>query len=904
MGEVYLAQDVLLKRPVALKLLTHVQNKDRLRRFEQEARATSALNHPNILTIYEIGQENGLPYIAAEFIDGDTLRKHIAHKRLRLIEALDISVQVATALAEAHAAGVIHRDIKPENIMLRRDRIVKVLDFGLAKLTESLHRHFASPEASTIPDVHTDPGTMVGTVIYMSPEQLRGQKVDGRTDVWSLGVVIYEMIAGRSPFESETKSDAIVSILEKEPPTLSAYTSDIPTELQRIVTKALRKNKDERYQTTKDLLLDLRSLKQDLDLQEKLRQSPSPNGSPAAVASSERLTVEATHRPPDTDEVKRARATLSIEHLVSEIKQHKTGAIIFLLALLLALPLIALWRTGFLGSRKAIETQQLTFKPLLSTDNAGQTAISPDGKYVAYIIEAAGQQSLWIKQLVASADIRVIAPGAEKFAGLTFSRDSNYVYFLKAESDDKTLYQVAVLGGVPRKLITGVETPVTFSPDGARLAFVKKKGEATALTITNADGTNERELALRLRPNIFTLSGAPPIGPAWSPDGKIIACPTFNLAENNMGVVAVNVSDGSVKEVTTRPWYRIRQLAWLPDSDGLVMNAIDQMSSVPQVWSLSYPAGEARRVTNDPNAYEGLSMTADANALVTIRSQQLSTVWMVPTGEASGQVTQLPASNSKGAYGLSWTTANKIVYSSNEGGHFNIWLMDADGSNQKQLTFGDHLDIQPVVSRDAHRIVFVSYRTGAAHIWRMESDGSNPVQLTNGLYENMPALSTDGQWVVYHGLAEGKDWIWKVSIDGGQPQRLTDKEAIQPAVSPDGKLIAYFTRDDASKAPWKLAVIPFEGGQPASQYEISAMVNTLWHNIRWTPDGQNISYVVNNGGVSNIWNQPVSGTSTPVQLTDFKESRIFAFDWSPDGKQLACVRGVTNKEIVLVYGFR
>jgi eukaryotic-like serine/threonine-protein kinase len=904
MGEVYLAQDVLLKRPVALKLLSLIQNKDRLRRFEQEARATSALNHPNILTIYEIGQENALHYIAAEFIDGDTLRRHMAHQRLRLIEVLDIAIQVATALTEAHAAGVIHRDIKPENIMIRRDHIVKVLDFGLAKLTESMHRHFASPEASTIPDIHTDPGTMVGTVIYMSPEQLRAQKVDGRTDIWSLGVVLYEMLAGRTPFESETKSDAIVSILEKEPPALTARTSELPTELQRIVTKALRKNKDERYQTAKDMLLDLRSLRQELDLQTKLKQSPYSGAH--LLAASERLTVEAAKSPPDTDEVKRARATLSIEQIVSEIKQHKTGALIFLLLLLLvAVPLIALWRTGLLSGRKATEAQQLTFKSLLSTDNAGQVAISPDGKYVAYVIESTGQQSLWIKQLAASADIRVVAPGAEKFAGLTFSRDSSYVYFLRKEGDDKTLYQVAVLGGAPRKLIAGVETPVTFSPDGGRMAFVRRKGDATALTISNADGTGERELAVRPRPNIFTLSGTPPIGPAWSPDGKVIACPTLNLAESTMGVVAANVVDGSVKEINNRPWFRIKQLAWLPDSDGLIMNALDHLTSVPQLWSLSYPAGEARKVTNDPNAYEGLSMTADAYVLVTVRSQQLSTLWLAPAGDEGGQAAQIPTSHSKGAYGISWTTANKIVYASNEGGHFNIWSMDADGSNPRQLTFGDHLDIQPVVSRDGRRIVFVSYRMGTAHLWRMDADGSNPIQLTNGLYENMPTLSPDGKWVVYHGLAEGKDWIWKVSIEGGQPVRLADKEAIQPAVSPDGKLIAYFTRDGGSaNSPWKMAIMPFDGGQPAKEFNIPPTVDTLWYSIRWTPDGRALTYVADTDGVSNVWSQQVEGVGEPIRLTDFKESRIFSFDWSPDGSRLACVRGITNKEIVLIYGFR
>jgi serine/threonine protein kinase len=266
MGEVYLARDKTLGRQVALKLLPDYFTRDdaRVRRFQQEARTASGLNHPNILTIYEISQFHGQHFIATEFIDGETLRERLDHTRMKLSEALEIAAQVAGALAAANEAGIAHRDIKPENIMIRRDGYVKVLDFGLAKLTE-YQADTVDAEAATRVRVKTDPGMVMGTVQYMSPEQARGLTVDGRTDIWSLGVVLCEMVTGRAPFEGETPSHVIVSLLEKEAPPLSRYSPDVPAELERIVSKALRKNRDERYQTVKDLALDLKSLKQELE---------------------------------------------------------------------------------------------------------------------------------------------------------------------------------------------------------------------------------------------------------------------------------------------------------------------------------------------------------------------------------------------------------------------------------------------------------------------------------------------------------------------------------------------------------------------------------------------------------------------------------------------------------------
>ena len=292
MGEVYLAQDTNLDRKVALKVLPAdvAADRHRMSRFVQEAKAASALNHPNIITIYEIEQIDSVLFIATEFIDGVTLRDRLRNASMKLGDALDVATQIAGALAAAHTAGIVHRDVKPENVMLRRDGIVKVLDFGLAKLTAHAVEASAATEAATPGLINTEPGMVMGTAIYMSPEQARGIDVDARTDIFSLGVVIYEMLAGRLPFQGSNTNEILASILgDNDPPPLARYSTEVPVELERIVSKALRKDRDERYQTVKDLLLDLQSLKQEAEFERKLeRSTPSKSKSRVETGDAKR----------------------------------------------------------------------------------------------------------------------------------------------------------------------------------------------------------------------------------------------------------------------------------------------------------------------------------------------------------------------------------------------------------------------------------------------------------------------------------------------------------------------------------------------------------------------------------------------------------------------------------------
>jgi Tol biopolymer transport system component/DNA-binding winged helix-turn-helix (wHTH) protein len=600
--------------------------------------------------------------------------------------------------------------------------------------------------------------------------------------------------------------------------------------------------------------------------------------------------------------------------IVASITGHKKMAALAGVTAIMVLTGIALFMFGSQANRKSAEAfQKISISRLTDIGRVVFPTISPDGKYVAYVsLDDEDHKSIWVKHLATGSATQIVPAVAKAgYESLVFSRDGNYIYFNRNEKGPpNSLYQVPVLGGAARRLIENVWGAVTFSPDSKRLAFIRadwQKGEH-ALIVANTDGTDEQALATRRSPDYFNVFG---IGPAWSPDGKTIACSAGNQTDDQQYLVEVRVEDGSERFISAERWDSVGQLVWVADGAGLVFFARKQPSLPEQIWYLSYPQGELRRITNDLSAYQWLAVTADSSMLVAQRGEVISNIWIAPSDGATlhsngagfavdtsraKQIT-LGVGKNDGFYGICWTPDDKIIYSSDANGNRDLWIADSDGTNQRQLTMNvGSFNAYPSVSADERYIVFSSNRAGAQNIWRMDADGRNPRQLTRGRGEYHSSLSPDGQWVVY-GSGES-DWhLWKVPIDGGEPVQLTQYQAGKPVVSPDGKLIAYGYFDDQMSLPWRIGIIPFEGGPMRKSFPAH-----FRSHVRWTLDGQSLMYI-SETHVSDIWSQPLEG-SPPKRLTNFKEMRIYYFDWSRDGSWLACARGTANSDAVMIHDLK
>jgi len=916
MGQVYKAQDTDLGRTVALKFLSTelAAHQSRVVRFIQEAKAASALNHPSIITVYEIGRTEDTTFIATEFVEGITLRQHIRRGPLKLIEILDIAIQVASALVAAHAAGIVHRDIKPDNIMVRTDGIVKLLDFGLAKLTERQETS-AGPEETTIALVNTEPGAVLGTVTYMSPEQAAGREVDARSDIWSLGVVLYEMVTSRAPFEGASKSHIIVAITDQEPLPLTQFAPDVPPPFEWIIAEALTKDRDERCQTAKEMLGKLRKLKQRIEAG-VMPTSPSDfhRSLPAQSSIAPPLESTASSHASSQTTLADARATLTAD--VAATQANTSGVQISprsktaILALVLGLIVVSAIGFGVykLFSRPkefglAKMTALTTGGKINGEDINGQLSISPDGKLVVCAANDSKQQaSLWIRQISTDSMVPLVGPENGAFLGTTFTPDSERIYYvasLEKNSFVPTLYRIGAFGGRPTKVLDGVHSPIAFSPDGSQFAFVRRYQNDTALMVANSDGSGQpRTIAVTKQPNAFSTSG-----PAWSSDGKQIACGMFKGPGTGYStVVTVPVEGGNPAPIGSEKWASIGRVIWLADGSGLVMTAQPEFSSIgTQVWFLPFPSGQPRRLTNDLNAYGevSLGMTTDSGTIATIQVVNTSGIWITAANEDESHARQVVKTNLPDT--VAWTPDGKLVYATRTGENWDLWIANRDGSEPRQLTADPFIDHEPTVSRDGRYIVFQSNRSGGRNIWRIDIDGNNPTQLTQGDYvDSSPVCSADSRWVIFSSGRSGSSAIWKISIDGGSPAQLTKGPAESPTISPDGKLIGYFYLDEQSNNQPRLSFIPFEGGDPVKTIDLPRSVQPF--GFAWWPDGSSVAFLDNSSGILNIWNQPVDG-SAPKQLTNFKSEFVNSFAISRDGK-IAAYRFSATRDIVLIKSFR
>ncbi len=540
---------------------------------------------------------------------------------------------------------------------------------------------------------------------------------------------------------------------------------------------------------------------------------------------------------------------------------------------------------------------------LTSSGRAITPAISPDGKYVTYVADELGKQSLWIRQTETLSTVQILAPADVSFQGLTFSPDGNYLYYVvyKMPKHLGVLYRIPILGGPSQKILEDVDTAITFAPDGQRFAFVRQYPGSleTAVIVAASDGSNEQKLATRKAPRSFSLDGV-----SWSPQGDLIALASSHTSASGprMQLVGIRVKNGAEECLSEQVWGNLKQVVWRKDGRGLLAIGWQQTATVVanQIWYIPYPSGEPRRVTNDLINYSGLSLASETGKVVTTQSTKVSRLWLVPENgtEEALQAASLGIDNFSEKLGLNWLSNGKLIYGSRASGNADLWLMDADGQNQKQLTVDSTLEGQPTVSADGRFIAFLSNRAGTYNIWRMNADGTHLQQLTNGPWENTPSFSPDGKWVVYNGAFEERPVLWKVPAEGGAPIRLTDNVSLRPAVSPDGKMVAHLHLDNQSQR-MKLAVVPMEGQPDIKMFDTTIAEP---HIVNWSPDGRMVTFVNTHDGVSNIWGQPLDG-SPSKPLTHFKSDNIFRFAWSPDGKKLACERGFYINDIVLISNF-
>lgn len=569
---------------------------------------------------------------------------------------------------------------------------------------------------------------------------------------------------------------------------------------------------------------------------------------------------------------------------------------------LVAFTLIILAISGFIYKATSQRSSaqgfhQIAFTRLTSFGNSYLSAISPDGKYIVYVKDEGGKQSLWVRQINETRDVLILPSSETVFWGVTVSPNSQRVFYTAwdVNKSNLALYQVPILGGTPQKVIIDITSSVTFSPDGTRIAFFHSAPSMgiSRLIITKNDGSEEKILASRKSPDTFeTYFGSP----AWSPDGKSIVAVGASVTmgvKNNL--IVFNADDGSEKPLVNRQWEEIQQVAWLPNGSGLLMIARKESSDPKQIWFVSYPAGEARKITNDLNDYRGLSLTADSKTLITTQTEQTSRLW-VSTGDSieTGKPILSETGADSAVEGLAWTSDGKIVFRFSENGQDDLWQIGNDGNERKQLTANSDNNAHPTVCDGGNTIVFTSKRTGIYRLWSMDKNGDNPKLLTANSDDSelFPSCSSEGDWVIYQ-----KGWrkaaIWKVPLTGGEPSPVIETIAIRPTVSPDGRFVAYYY---LSKV-WGLAVASSEGGKPLQKFPLQPSVISRF--VRWTPDGKALAYVDTRDGVSNIWLQPLDG-APPHQLTNFDTENIFYFDWSRDGKNFAIARGTITSNVISI----
>jgi len=864
MGVVFEAVDQKLGRHVAVKLLIETTRNDSsaLERFWREARAASSLNHPNICTVHELNESAETPFIVMELMEGSSLEKLYRGHVMPYSKLLEMGVQLADALDAAHHKGILHRDIKPANIFITNSGQAKLLDFGLAKLDSAS----ANADASTVASPLTDSGSTMGTVAYMSPEQARGEPLDTRSDLFSLGVVLYEMATGRRPFVGATTAVVFDRILNESPAAPISLNPKLPVEFESILNKALEKDRELRCQSAAELRADLKRLQ---------RKSGSGSG-PTAQGS----------RTPSPGS--------SSSAAVLATRKSRRLAVIAACLVILAAAGFGAW--CFWPRARPFAT--ISVSQITNVGTIEMIALSGDGRFLAEVKNDKGQRTLWVRNTATNTDTQILGAFGNEYMGIAFSPDGNYLYFVRptlGNTITNALYVMPVFGGTPRQLVNDIDTIVSFSPDGKRFTFVRftpqRKDQSSEIHIADKDGS-DNQMVYATREEI-----GPPV---WSPEGNRIAW----ISTVGPAKYALQIFEIASKKLTSFAapanisFSDLGNVAWMSDGRHLLTFYVRPHSDHSQIGMVTLPSGDFHPVTNDVSSYSQLALSGDGRTLATVLTNIDSSVaWYKPEGGVPLSTTPLRIT----PYRIAWANEDRLLFAIPR---VDIgWIDRATGEvhtfDLGEIAAGDYITTCP----DGH-ILFAGFPKGATEAWvfRMDADGGNIVQLASGGISPTPGCSSDGREVYYFAEENqmSKASLWSVPLSGGTPRQILPPEAtVYYAISPDGRMAGWTILDSIGNARWK--IFDLASGRSVSQIPLdtSDMGSTDASPVRFSPDNRAAVYsVLRNGGRTLLY-QPLDG-STPHPLLDPAQEAIPDFGWSPSSKQLALVRQKSSSDVVLI----